>query len=59
MTVQERIEKRIENAKRIANDLAQVNAQLQVLTDRKQKLLEEAIGNNEALKELRELCDSD
>lgn len=55
MNIQERIEQRIEKAGRIAGELNQVNAQIQALNERRQQLIEEAIGNNEALKELREL----
>jgi hypothetical protein len=58
VTIQERIEKRKENARRISNDIAQVRAQIKALSEKEQALLQEAIGNNEALKELREIAES-
>jgi ABC-type transporter Mla subunit MlaD len=55
MNIQERIEQRLKNAQRIAQELNEVNQKIQALTEQRQQLIEEAIGNNEALKELREL----
>lgn len=55
MNIQERIEQRLKNAQRIAQELNEVNQKIQALTEQRQQLIEEAIGNNEVLKELREL----
>jgi hypothetical protein len=57
MNIQERIEQRLKNAQRIAQELNEVNQKIQALNERRQQLIEEAIGNNEVLKELKEIAD--
>lgn len=56
MNIQERIEQRMKNAQRIAQELNEVNLKIQTLNEKRQKLIEEAIGNNEVLKELKEIA---
>ena len=55
MTIQERIEKRTQNGQRIVNEMNETRAQIQALQKKLEALTGEAIGNNEALKELREM----
>ena len=55
MTIKERIEKRVENGQRIVNEMNETRAQIQALQKKLEALTGEAIGNNEALKELREM----
>lgn len=55
MNIDERINRRTESNQRITSELKQIEAQLQALNEQRQKLIAEAIGNNEVIKELREL----
>ena len=55
MNIDERINRRTESNQRITGELKQIEAQLQALNEQRQKLIAEAIGNNEVIKELREL----
>jgi hypothetical protein len=53
--IKERIEFRIKNGQRLVKELNQINHEQQILNEKKNKIIEEIIGNNEALKELQGL----